>query len=105
MQPKDLAKELGYSAKTIREWLRGKHMGKEHTRYERWDLTEAQVKAVRQRFATRRQRAESRENMVVTTVALPERLHAQLVRAAREEHTVMTEIVRRAAIDWLKQRR
>jgi hypothetical protein len=103
--PEELARELGVSGKTIREWLRQEYPRTGETRYQRWQLSDTQVRAVRRRFETRRQRAESRDDMVVTTVALPARLHARLVRAARQESTVMTEIVRRAAVEWLKSRK
>ncbi len=51
-----------------------------------------------------RKRAESREGMVVTTVALEEELHRRLAIAAVEEKTVMTEVVRQAVREWLDRR-
>ncbi len=51
-----------------------------------------------------RKRAESREGMVVTTVALEEKLHRRLAIAAVEEKTVMTEVVRQAVREWLDRR-
>lgn len=51
-----------------------------------------------------RKRAESREGMVVTTVALDEELHLRLAIAAAEEKTVMTEVVRQAVREWLDRR-
>ena len=53
---------------------------------------------------TKRQRAESREGMIVTTIALPEDVHRALAIAAIEERTVMTELVRQAVQEWLKRR-
>jgi hypothetical protein len=52
----------------------------------------------------KRIRAESREGMRVTTVALNEDMHRRLAIAAIEESTVMTEIVRRALREWLQRR-
>jgi len=52
----------------------------------------------------KRFRAESREGMRVTTVALQEDMHRRLAIAAIEESTVMTELVRRALAEWLDRR-
>lgn len=52
----------------------------------------------------KRTRAESREGMRVTTVALQEDMHRRLAIAAIEESTVMTELVRRALGEWLDRR-
>ena len=52
----------------------------------------------------KRKRAESREGMRVTTVALPEELHRRLAIAALEGRTVMTELVRQAVTEWLERR-
>lgn len=52
----------------------------------------------------KRVRAESREGMRVTTVALEEDMHRRLAIAAIEESTVMTELVRRALGEWLDRR-
>ncbi len=52
----------------------------------------------------KRVRAESREGMRVTTVALAEAMHRRLAIAAIEERTVMTELVRRALGEWLERR-
>jgi hypothetical protein len=49
----------------------------------------------------KRQRAESREGMKVTTIALPAEVHRQLAIAALERNTVLTELVRQAVVDWL----
>ena len=49
----------------------------------------------------KRQRAESREGMVTTTVALPDELHRALALVAVEKRTVMTELVRQAVREWL----
>ncbi len=53
----------------------------------------------------KQKRAESREGMVVTTVALREDVHRRLSIAAVEDRTVMTELVRQAVDDWLARRR
>ena len=52
----------------------------------------------------KRIRAETREGMRVTTVALRDDMHRRLAIAAIEEGTVMTEIVRRALAEWLDRR-
>jgi hypothetical protein len=105
MRPVDLAKELGVSPKTVRQWLRDRYGRTDTERYQRWDLTPTQERAVRTRFDARRTRADSREDMIVTSVAFPARLHAQLLRAAQQEHTVMTQVVRLAAMEWLERRK
>ncbi len=53
---------------------------------------------------TKRKRAETREGMRVTTMALPEELHRRLAIAALEDNTVMTELVRQAVTEWLERR-
>ena len=105
VRPKELAEELGVTPKTVRDWLRKRHMHKDHEPYDRWELTVAQERYVRQCHATRRQRADSRDGMITTTVTLPSRVHAHLLKVAKEESTVMTEIVRRAVGEWLAKRR
>ena len=52
----------------------------------------------------KRQRAESREGMVVTTVALDEGMHRELAIAAVEERAAITELVRQAVREWLANR-
>jgi hypothetical protein len=52
----------------------------------------------------KRKRAETREGMVVTTVALSEEVHQRLAIAALEGRTVMTELVRQAVGEWLERR-
>ena len=52
----------------------------------------------------KRIRAESRDGMRVTTIALRDDMHRKLAIAAIEESTVMTEIVRRALAEWLDRR-
>lgn len=52
----------------------------------------------------KRKRAETRDGMVVTTVALSEEVHRQLAIAALEGRTVMTELVRQAVAEWLERR-
>jgi hypothetical protein len=50
---------------------------------------------------TRRQRAQTREGMVVTTVALERDQHARLKAAAKRHSTVLTAVVRQAVEEWL----
>ena len=52
----------------------------------------------------RKQRAESRQDMLVTTVALERDLHRKLSIAAVEENAAMTELVRQAVEEWLERR-
>jgi Arc/MetJ-type ribon-helix-helix transcriptional regulator len=52
----------------------------------------------------KKSRAETREGMVVTTVALENELHHRLALAALEERSAMTELVRRAVREWLDRR-
>lgn len=52
----------------------------------------------------KRKRADTREGMVVTTVALSEEVHQRLAIAALEGRTVMTELVRQAVAEWLERR-
>ena len=49
----------------------------------------------------KRLRAETRDGMVVTTVALREEVLRRLAVLAAENSTVMTELVRRAVDEWL----
>jgi hypothetical protein len=53
---------------------------------------------------TKKKQATSREGMVVTTVALGEEMHRQLMIAAVEENTAATEIMREALEAWLSRR-
>ncbi len=52
----------------------------------------------------KRKQAESRQGMIVTTIALRVDVHRRLSIAAIEEHTVMTELVRQALDEWLARR-
>ena len=52
----------------------------------------------------RKRRAESREEMVVTTVALDRELHRRLAIAAVEDNAALTELVRQAVREWLDRR-
>jgi len=54
--------------------------------------------------AAKRKRADSREGMRVTTIALPEELHRRLVVEALDRRTVMTELVRQALAEWLARK-
>ena len=48
-----------------------------------------------------KRRAKSRAGMMVTTIALPEEMHRELLLAAVNEKVVFTEIVRQALAEWL----
>ena len=52
-----------------------------------------------------KRRAESREGMVVTTVALRPTLHRRLVLAALEENAASAELIREAVEEWLDRRK
>ena len=52
----------------------------------------------------KRKRAESREGMRVTTIALPDEMHRRLAIEAIESRTVLTELVRQAISEWLERR-
>ncbi len=51
-----------------------------------------------------KRRAESRKEMVITTVALDRKLHRRLAIAAIEENAAITEVVRQALGEWLDRR-
>jgi len=53
----------------------------------------------------KRQRADSRQDMVVTTVALPRVMHTRLRKLAVDEGTVLTQYVREALQEWLERRK
>jgi hypothetical protein len=101
MRPDELARELGVSGKTIRAWLRETYPRRAGEEHQPWHLTATQIRAVRERFSERRGRAASRDKMVVTTIALPERVHSRLVQTARTKRLAMTEAVRLAILEWL----
>jgi hypothetical protein len=81
MTPSELAQELGISPKTLRAWLRETYSRRPHERYERWLLSEEQIRAARERWggprtairspspatraAARRTRGESDEAYVI----------------------------------------
>lgn len=52
----------------------------------------------------KRRRAESREGMRVTTIALPDEMHRRLAIEAIESRTVLTQLVREAISEWLDRR-
>ena len=52
-----------------------------------------------------KQRADSREGMVVTTIALDKDLHEALERVSFEDKVALTELVRQAVRAWLAGRR
>lgn len=51
-----------------------------------------------------KRRAESREGMTVTSVALPPDLHRKLAMVALDEHTTLNELLRQAAAEYLERR-
>jgi hypothetical protein len=51
-----------------------------------------------------KKRAESRENMTVTTVAFENELHRRLALAALDDGAAITELVRQAVTEWLDAR-
>lgn len=51
-----------------------------------------------------KRRAESREGMVVTSIALDPELHRRLAIAAVEDNAALTELVRQAVKEWLDRR-
>ena len=105
MRPEELAGELGISAKHLRAWLRKTYPRPLELKHQPWHLSDAQERAARGRFGAGPRRADSREDMRVTTVALPVALHEKLSEAAQRQGTVMTELVRRAVAEWLKRHR
>ncbi len=52
----------------------------------------------------KKKRAESREGMVVTSVAFDQKLHRRLAIAAVEDNAALTELVRQAVREWLDRR-
>ncbi len=52
----------------------------------------------------KKKRAESREGMVVTSVAFDQKLHRRLAIAAVEDNAAITEVVRQAVREWLDRR-
>jgi hypothetical protein len=56
------------------------------------------------RLSMPKQRADSREGMIVTTVALPQDLHRRLMLAALEENAAAVEIIRQAVRELLDRR-
>lgn len=105
MRPEELAPELGISAKHLRSWLRERYPRPADMKHQPWHLTEAQVRVARSHFEAGPRRADSRESMRVTTVALPEAMLAQLSTEARKRGTAMTELFRQAAAEWLQRNR
>jgi hypothetical protein len=52
----------------------------------------------------KKHRAESRDDMIVTTVALDREVHRRLAIIAAEDYTVITELIRQAVAEWLDRR-
>ena len=50
-----------------------------------------------------KKRAQSREGMVTSTIALDKDIHRRLALIAVEENTAITELVREAVAQWLAQ--
>lgn len=101
MTPDELARELGISGKHLRAWLREQYPRTEEMKNKPWNLTAAHESAARRRFATRHLRAETREGMVVTTVALPEAMYLRLGSISRKSRTAIAELIRVAVRLWL----
>lgn len=99
MTPEALAHELGISGKTLRAWLRQRYPRGAAARYQRWQLSTAQVEAARRRFPVRWRRAASRRGMVTTTAAFPAALHRRLRAAAAAQRIPLAELLRRAATE------
>lgn len=51
-----------------------------------------------------KKRAETREGMVVTNIALDKTLHRRLAIAALDEGSAITHVVREAVREWLDRR-
>ncbi|MBI4584014.1 MAG: hypothetical protein HY717_08330 [Planctomycetes bacterium] len=51
-----------------------------------------------------KQKAESRDGYIGINVSLPPDLHRKLAIASIEDQIAMVEILRRASIEWLKNR-
>lgn len=97
MKPETLARELGISGKTLRAWLRRRYPRSATARYQRWQLSDAQVEAARRRFPQRWTRAESRRGMVTTTATFPTALHRRLRGGAAAQRIPLAELLRRIA--------
>jgi predicted transcriptional regulator len=52
-----------------------------------------------------KRRAESREGMIVTTIALPPDLHKRLAIAALEDGAASSYLIREAITEWLDRRK
>jgi len=52
----------------------------------------------------KKKRAQSREGMVITSVALDQELHRRLAIAAVEDNAAITELIREAVREWLDRR-
>jgi hypothetical protein len=57
VEPQELARQLGVSAKSLRSWLRDNHPRSEAEHGQRWHLTPPQVAAATSHFRGRRQRS------------------------------------------------
>lgn len=101
MEPEKLAAELGISGKHLRNWLRKNYPRGAWEMHQRWSLDARQVQRARDYFSSRRLRADSRDRMTVTTIALENRLHRRLSALAEKRHASLTELVRQAVADWL----
>ena len=66
--PEDLAAELNMSAKVLRGWLRRHHPRPTSSKWSRWELTDAQVRAAKEYWtrSTRKRRASAPQRLVKT---------------------------------------
>lgn len=107
VRPEDLAREIGVSGKTLRAWLREEFPRPRSQFHKPWYLEVRQAEAARRHFSgpgARQRRADTREGMTVTTVALHDDVHRRLSIAACNERMAMTEAVRQAVEEWLARR-
>ena len=51
-----------------------------------------------------KRKAESREGMIITTIALPAELHRRLALAALEDNAAIAQVMREAIEEHLKRR-
>ncbi len=51
----------------------------------------------------KKRRARTREGMIVTSMALPEKLHRRLAIAALDRHVAIAELVREAIETYLRR--
>lgn len=103
MTADELAAELGITGKALRGWFRRKYPRPAIEKHTQWEITSKLEAAARAHYGAGPRRAESRSNMIVTTVALPRKQHDLLSRAAKQRGTVLTELMRQAVAEWLER--